>query len=58
MNQPERRSLYPEIAQQIDHFLKKLQNMAEGNLFPFTFEMDDISGNSYIKNPFAPNEDP
>jgi hypothetical protein len=29
--------------------------MVEGNSFPFHFEMDDLSGNSHIKNPFAPN---
>jgi len=30
----------------------------DGNAFPFTFEIEDLSGNSFIKNPNAPKEDP
>jgi C4-type Zn-finger protein len=29
-----------------------------GEVFPVTLVLDDPSGNSYIKNPFAPKKDP
>jgi len=32
--------------------------MRDGETFPFRIELDDPSGNSYIKNPYAPSEDP
>jgi len=38
-------------------FIKKLQNLVDGYSFPFHFIFDDPSGNSFIKNPFAPNQD-
>jgi len=28
-----------------------------GKVFPFTFEIDDPSGNSFVQNPNAPNVD-
>ena len=31
---------------------------AQGDKFPFTVEIDDPSGNSFIKNPYAPSDDP
>jgi C4-type Zn-finger protein len=30
----------------------------EGNKFPLTVELEDPSGNSFIKNPYAPSDDP
>lgn len=30
----------------------------EGYTFPFTLKVDDPSGNSYVKNPYAPSSDP
>ena len=29
-----------------------------GDALPFTFELEDISGNSHIENPHAPSADP
>jgi zinc finger protein len=37
--------------------LKKIQNLKDGKSYPFTFTIDDPSGNSYIKNPNAPAKD-
>jgi len=38
--------------------LAKLQEAVEGTVLPFTFQLDDPSGNSFVENPFAPNNDP
>jgi zinc finger protein len=48
----------PEVADKIDEFIKKLENILTGVGLPVTFIVDDPSGNSYIKNPLAPNADP
>lgn len=48
----------PETAGKIDEFIAKVQKYRDGEHFPFHIELDDPSGNSYIKNPYAPNEDP
>jgi len=34
-----------------------LKNLLDGQNFPFTFVVDDPSGNSFIKNPNAPEID-
>ncbi len=34
-----------------------MKNMREGRDFPFTFEVNDPSGNSFVQNPNAPNPD-
>lgn len=47
----------PKIGVQIDNFLNKLRDYASGKVFPFTFIIDDPSGNSHIKNPYAPQAD-
>ena len=38
--------------------MNKLQEYSSGKTFPFTFIIDDPSGNSHIKNPYAPQADP
>lgn len=55
--QEERKKLVPETAEAIDQFLIKLKSLASGQV-PFTFIIDDPSGNSFIENPFAPLSDP
>ena len=47
--QQERRAGQPEKAAKIDEFCQKLKNRANGN-DPFTLEMDDPSGNSFIES--------
>ena len=46
--QPERRKFDPSTAAKIDEFLDKLKDMREGNSLPFTFEVEDPSGNSFV----------
>ncbi|XP_055527615.1 zinc finger protein ZPR1 [Wyeomyia smithii] len=56
-DQSVRRIQHPEAADQIDAFaekLKQLKDMAK----PFTIIVEDISGNSFVENPFVPNPDP
>ena len=48
----------PEQAIQVAMFVQKLMALKEGENLPFTFEIEDPSGNSFIKNPFAPKNDP
>lgn len=48
----------PEQAIKVALFIQKLTAFKEGEHLPFTFEIDDPSGNSFIKNPFAPKNDP
>lgn len=56
--QEERKKFQPEIYEKIENFLTKLKSMISGDSLPFTFIIDDPSGNSFIKNPHAPKEDP
>jgi len=56
--QEERQKTIPEVAKQLEAFLAKLRDLADGNVFPFTFIVNDPSGNSFVKNPYAPTEDP
>ena len=55
--QEERRKYSPEVAAQIDEFIERLKALREGRNFPFTFEVEDPSGNSFVQNPNAPNVD-
>lgn len=55
--QEERRKYSPQVADQIDEFINKLKAMREGRDFPFNFEVEDPSGNSFVQNPNAPNPD-
>jgi zinc finger protein len=48
VEQPYRHEHAPEIAQQIDAVISQLNAMADGNALPFTFEIDDPSGNSFV----------
>lgn len=52
-----RRVEHPEIAQQIDEFIGKLRKLKLVET-PFTIKFEDISGNSRVENPNAPNADP
>jgi len=58
MLQEERRKVDPETAGKIDEFIAKLTKYRDGECFPFHIVLEDPSGNSYIKNPYAPTEDP
>ena len=52
--QEKRRQFNPEDAAKIDAFLEKVAEYREGRKFPFTFEVTDPSGNSFVQNPNAP----
>lgn len=47
----------PESAKKIDAFLVELKKCLEVET-PYTVIMDDISGNSFIENIYAPKTDP
>ena len=46
-----------ETASKIDQFIEKLKAFQRAEQ-EFTFIIEDISGNSFVQNPFAPDEDP
>ncbi|GLV40618.1 Zpr1 [Carabus blaptoides fortunei] len=55
-DQPVRRIEHPEAAQQIDEFINKLRDLKDmKQSFEIIFE--DISGNTCIENPHAPQKD-
>ncbi|KAM9299389.1 zinc finger protein ZPR1 [Gastrophryne carolinensis] len=54
--QPLRRAENAQVAEKIDEFIAKLQSLKNGES-PFTFILDDPSGNSFVENPFAPQKD-
>lgn len=56
--QAERRKYDPENALKIGQFIMKLREYKNGETLPFTFEVTDPSGNSFIQNPNAPEADP
>lgn len=56
LDQHARRMENEKLAQQIDDFIVKLKKLKEVET-PFTFVLDDISGNSFIENPNAPLQD-
>ncbi|ETN67468.1 zinc finger protein [Anopheles darlingi] len=56
-DQPVRRIQHPEAASQIDDFISNLQSLKELKE-PFTLTISDISGNSFVENPNAPQPDP
>jgi len=47
----------PETAQKIDEYCEKLKKFAQGEIMPFTFIVEDVSGNSFVENPSAPTAD-
>ncbi|XP_017931693.1 zinc finger protein ZPR1 [Manacus vitellinus] len=55
-DQPVRRATDEEVARKIDEFIGKLRQLKEMNS-PFTFIIDDPSGNSFVENPHAPRRD-
>ena len=48
----------PELAQQLGDFLAKLEALKAGKNMPWTFVIEDPAGNSFIKNPYIPKNDP
>lgn len=56
--QEERRKFDPITAAKIDEFIAKITSYMNGECIPFTFEVIDPSGNSFIQNPDAPKIDP
>uniref|UniRef100_A0A8C3LV02 Zinc finger protein ZPR1 n=1 Tax=Chrysolophus pictus TaxID=9089 RepID=A0A8C3LV02_CHRPC len=55
-DQPVRRAADKEVASKIDDFISKLKQLKEVHS-PFTFIIDDPSGNSFVENPHAPQKD-
>ncbi|OXB62388.1 hypothetical protein ASZ78_009454 [Callipepla squamata] len=55
-DQPVRRATDEEVANKIDEFISKLKQLKEVHS-PFTFIIDDPSGNSFVENPHAPQKD-
>ena len=55
--QVERRLYDPETAKKIDEYCELLKKFGSGEKMPFTFILEDPSGNSYISNPAAPTPD-
>lgn len=55
--QEERRKYDPATASKIDEFIQRIQEFIDGRRYPFTFILEDPSGNSFIQNPNAPNKD-
>ena len=56
--QEERLRQLPEVGIKVAQIICALTQMASGDLFPFTIIIDDIAGNSFIENPYAPSKDP
>uniref|UniRef100_UPI00358FE676 zinc finger protein ZPR1 n=1 Tax=Myxine glutinosa TaxID=7769 RepID=UPI00358FE676 len=56
-DQPHRRVVNSDLADQIDAFIAKLECLKELDS-PFKLILDDPSGNSFIENPHAPGPDP
>lgn len=55
--QEERKIADYENYVKIEEFLQRIRNYQEGKVLPFTVTVYDPSGNSNIKNPFAPKLD-
>ena len=52
--QPYRKETCFEVYEQVEAFCNKVDQMARGEDFPFTFIVDDASGNSFVENPYLP----
>lgn len=48
----------PEIGIRVADIIAKLTLMAMGDALPFNFIVNDIAGNSFVENPYAPKNDP
>ena len=57
-SQPVRRAISAADADSVEEFCARLTAAHTGASFPFTFVLDDPSGNSFVENPFAPRADP
>ncbi|KAM9370098.1 zinc finger protein ZPR1 [Phaethornis superciliosus] len=55
-DQPLRRETDEEVARKIEEFISRLRQLKEVHS-PFTFIIDDPSGNSFVENPHAPRKD-
>lgn len=55
--QPVRKIMHPDIASKIDDITGKLEEFKSGE-HPFTFILEDPSGNSFVENPCVPDNDP
>ena len=55
--QEERRKYDPITAEKIDEYCVKLERFANMEEMPFTFIVEDPSGNSFVQNPSAPTAD-
>lgn len=55
-DQDRRREENPEAAEQIDQFVSKLKELKTVKE-PFTIILEDLSGNTYVQNPKAPQKD-
>jgi len=55
--QPVRKIMEPVLAEKISEIISILDKYKSGDI-PFTLILDDISGNSFIENPRAPEQDP
>ena len=55
--QEERRKYDPITAGKIDEYCQKLERFATMQEMPFTFIVEDPSGNSFVQNPSAPTAD-
>ena len=47
-----------EFNAKIKELIQNLNNALNGKKYPFEFTLDNPSGNSFIKNPYAPQCDP
>ena len=56
--QAERKKFDAPTALKIGEFILKLRSHMAGETLPFTFELSDPSGNSFMENPHAPATDP
>lgn len=56
-DQCKRKIEHPEVAEQIDRFIKELEKLRALET-SFTLILDDMSGNGHIENPNAPQKDP
>lgn len=56
-DQEKRKQEHPNAADEIDAYAEKLTSLKEKRI-NFTVVLEDISGNSFIENPFAPSSDP
>jgi len=58
LEQAYRMEAAPEVGSAVAEIIVKLSSFANGMELPFTIEVDDPAGNSFLENPFAPQTDP